>query len=94
LDFLAWVPFSVIPFFFFKIASATIASAAVYDLISGFLNERFWPGGCHHTPSNSSENDLGKKILGLFLILTLNNHMSKKKFKTKNRAQSFGDAML
>jgi hypothetical protein len=46
------------------------------------------------TPPNSSENNLGKKILGLFLILTSNNHMSKKKFKTKNRAQSFGDAML
>jgi hypothetical protein len=32
-----------------------------------------------HTPPNSSEKDLGKKILGLFLILTSNNHMSPKK---------------
>jgi hypothetical protein len=30
------------------------------------------------TPSNLSENDLGKKILGLFLILISNNHESKK----------------
>jgi hypothetical protein len=30
------------------------------------------------TPPNSSEKDLGKKVLGLFLILTSNNHMSKK----------------
>jgi hypothetical protein len=31
------------------------------------------------TPPNSSEKDLRKKILGLFLILTSNNHMSPKK---------------
>jgi hypothetical protein len=61
----------------------------------GVQKDRRWPqAGAPDTPSNSSENDLGKKILGLFLILTSNNHMSKKKFKTKNCAQSFGDAML
>jgi hypothetical protein len=31
------------------------------------------------TPPNSSEKDLGKKVLGLLLILTSNNNMSKKK---------------
>jgi hypothetical protein len=51
-------------------------------------------GGHLRTPPNSSENNLGKKILGLFLILTSNNHMSPKKIQNKNRAQSFGDAML
>jgi hypothetical protein len=37
---------------------------------------------------------MGKKILGLFLILTSNNHMSQKNYETKNRTQSFGDTML
>jgi hypothetical protein len=53
------------------------------SLMLGFFSLTF------HTPPNSSEKDLGKKILGLFLILTSNTHMSKKKIQKKKLYSQF-----